>query len=194
MESACSCARVTRAFSIWFFSGVERACRLYAQTYDSGRRAATVPWRSICRIAAAGEASEASHGRSKTSVRIAAGTHGGGANTLCPLPIVLPGISSKTLPQHHRQCDRSRILLALALLFGRAAWGGAYRVLPPRHRTASALSALPLGLAAWIAFSILALNTVANFASRSRIERTLMTPAAFVCSVCFLVAALSDHP
>ena len=110
-----------------------------------------------------------------------------------------------------------QILLALALPFGRAAWGGTYRVLPPRLRIASAVSALPLGLAAWIvlartgvvanpwqpsavragtwiAFSILALNTVANFASRSRIERTLMTPTAFVCSVCLLVAALSDHP
>jgi len=110
-----------------------------------------------------------------------------------------------------------QILLALALPFGRAAWGGTYRVLPPRLRIASALSALPLGLAAWIvlartgvvaipwqpsavrvgtwiAFSILALNTVANFTSRSRIERTLMTPAALFCSVCLFVAALSDHP
>jgi hypothetical protein len=82
---------------------------------------------------------------------------------------------------------------------------------------ASALSTLPLGLAAWIvlartgvvaipwhpsavragtwvAFLILALNTVANFSSGSRIERALMTPAAFVCSVCLLVAALSDYP
>src|ERR1700729_3599156 len=105
-----------------------------------------------------------------------------------------------------------QILLALALPFGRAAWGGTYRVLPLRLRTASALSALPLGLAAcivlgrtgvvaipwqpsavragtWIAFSILTLNTIANFTSRSRIERALMTPAAFVCSVCLLVAA-----
>ena len=110
-----------------------------------------------------------------------------------------------------------QILLALALPFGRAAWGGAYRVLPPHLRIASALSALPLGLAAWIvlartgvvaipwqpsavragtwvAFSILALNTVANFASRSRIERLLMTPVAFVCSACLLVAALSQYP
>jgi hypothetical protein len=46
----------------------------------------------------------------------------------------------------------------------------------------------------WVTFSILALNTVANFASRSRIERTVMTSAAFVCSVCLLVAALSDCP
>jgi hypothetical protein len=110
-----------------------------------------------------------------------------------------------------------QILLALAFPYGRAAWGGIHRVLPPRLRVASAVSALPLGLGAWIvlartgvvaipwqplsvraatwvAFSILALNTVANFASRSRIERALMTPAAFVCSACFLVAALSDYP
>jgi hypothetical protein len=110
-----------------------------------------------------------------------------------------------------------QILLALALPFGRAAWGGTHRVLPPRLRIASALSVLPLGLGAWIvlartgvvaipwqpstvragtwvAFSILALNTVANFASKSRIERSLMTPAAFVCSACLLVAALSQYP
>jgi hypothetical protein len=110
-----------------------------------------------------------------------------------------------------------QILLALALPFGRAAWGGTHRVLPPRLRIASALASLPLGLGAWIVlartgvvaipwqpsavragtwvvFSIVALNTVANFASRSRIERSLMTPAAFVCSVCLLVAALSQFP
>jgi hypothetical protein len=43
-----------------------------------------------------------------------------------------------------------QILLALALPFGRAAWGGTHRVLPPRLRIASALSALPLSLGAWI--------------------------------------------
>src|ERR1700690_535911 len=106
-----------------------------------------------------------------------------------------------------------QILLAIALPFGSAAWGGTYRVLPPRLRIASVLSALLLGLAAWIVlartgvvtipwqssavragtwvvFFLLTLNTVANFASKSRIERTLMTPAAFVCSVCLLVVAL----
>jgi hypothetical protein len=108
-----------------------------------------------------------------------------------------------------------QILLALALPFGHAAWGGAQRVLPARLRLASALSAVPLALAAWIvlartgviavpfqpatvraatwvAFCVLALNTLANLASRSRIERALMTPAAFVCAVCLLLAALSD--
>lgn len=112
---------------------------------------------------------------------------------------------------------RSRVsnLLALALPLGHAAWGGAHRVLPARLRLASAVSALPLALAAWIvlartgvvavpfqyatvraatwvAFCVLALNTVANLASKSRVERALMTPAAFVCSVCLLIAALSD--
>ena len=109
-----------------------------------------------------------------------------------------------------------QFLLALALPFGRAAWGGTHRVLPPRLRFLSALSAVPLGLAAWIvlartgvvagpwqpatvraatwfAFSVLALNTVANLVSRSRVERLLMTPAAFVCSVCLLIAALSKY-
>jgi len=109
-----------------------------------------------------------------------------------------------------------QILLALALPFGHAAWGGAHRVLPARLRLASALSAVSLALAAWIvlartsviampfqpatvraatwvAFCVLALNTVANLASKSRLERALMTPAAFVCAVCLLVAALS-HP
>jgi len=110
-----------------------------------------------------------------------------------------------------------QILLALALPFGRAAWGGIHRVLPLHLRFASAVSAVPLALGAWIvlartgvvtiplqpsavrtgawvAFCILALSTIANLASRSRIERALMTPAAFVCSVCLLVAALSDYP
>jgi hypothetical protein len=110
-----------------------------------------------------------------------------------------------------------QILLAIGLPFGRAAWGGIHRVLPPRLRFASALSSLLLGLAIWIVlartgmatipwqssvvrvgtwvvFSFLTLNTVANFASKSRIERTLMTPAAFVCSVCLLIVALSSYP
>jgi hypothetical protein len=109
-----------------------------------------------------------------------------------------------------------QFLLALALPLGRAAWGGTHRVLPPRLRFLSALSAVPLGLAAWIvlartgvvaspwqpatvraatwiAFSILVLNTVANLASKSRIERFLMTPTTFLCSACLLIAALSKE-
>jgi hypothetical protein len=110
-----------------------------------------------------------------------------------------------------------QILLAIGLPLGGAAWGGTHRVLPPRLRIASAFSSLLLGLAAWIVlartglvtipwqssvvrvgtwvvFSFLTLNTVANFVSKSRIERTVMTPAAFVCSVCLLVVALSGYP
>jgi hypothetical protein len=110
-----------------------------------------------------------------------------------------------------------QILLAIGLPLGQAAWGGTHRVLPPRLRIASALSSLLLGLAAWIVlartglvtipwqssvvrvgtwvvFCFLILNTVSNFVSKSRIERTVMTPAAFVCSVCLLVIALSSYP
>jgi hypothetical protein len=110
-----------------------------------------------------------------------------------------------------------QILLAIGLPLGQAAWGGTHRVLPPRLRIASALSSLLLGLAAWIVlartglvtipwqssvvrvgtwvvFCFLILNTVSNFVSKSRIERTVMTPAAFVCSVCLLVRALSSYP
>ena len=110
-----------------------------------------------------------------------------------------------------------QILLAIGLPLGQAAWGGTHRVLPPRLRIASALSSLLLGLAVWIVlartglvtipwqssvvrvgtwvvFCFLILNTVSNFVSKSRIERTVMTPAAFVCSVCLLVIALSSYP
>jgi hypothetical protein len=110
-----------------------------------------------------------------------------------------------------------QILLVIGIPLGRAAWGGTHRVLPLRLRIASALSSLLLGLAAWIVlartgivaipwqpsavragtwvvFSFLTLNTVANFASRSRIERMVMTPAAFICSICLLVVALSNYP
>ena len=110
-----------------------------------------------------------------------------------------------------------QVLLAVGFPLGRAAWGGTHRVLPPRLRIASALSSLLLGLAAWIVlartglvtipwqssvvrvgtwvvFSFLTLNTVSNFVSKSRIERTVMTPAAFICSVCLLVVALSSYP
>jgi hypothetical protein len=110
-----------------------------------------------------------------------------------------------------------QVLLALGFPLGRAAWGGTQRVLPLRLRIASALSSLLLGLAAWIVlartglvtipwqssvvrigtwvvFSFLTLNTLSNFVSKSRIERTVMTPAAFICSVCLLVVALSSYP
>jgi hypothetical protein len=110
-----------------------------------------------------------------------------------------------------------QILLAIGLPFGRAAWGGTHGVLPPGLRIASALSSLLLALATWIVlartglvttpwpssvirvgtwvvFSFLALNTVSNIASKSRIERTVMTPVALVCSACLLFVALSSDP
>ena len=106
-----------------------------------------------------------------------------------------------------------QVLLAIGRPLGEAAWGGTHRVLPPHLRIASALSSLLLGLAIWIVlartglvtipwqpsavrvatwvvFSFLALNTLSNLVSKSRIERRVMTPVALVCSICFLVVAL----
>ncbi|MES2935334.1 MAG: hypothetical protein V4805_17815 [Pseudomonadota bacterium] len=109
-----------------------------------------------------------------------------------------------------------QVLLALAMPFGNAAWGGTHRVLPPHLRLASVISVVPLALAVWIVlastgvatspwqpatlragtwfgFAIFALSTVGNIFSKSRIERMVMTPIACVCSVCFLIVALSDN-
>ena len=108
-----------------------------------------------------------------------------------------------------------QILLAIGLPLGQGAWGGKHQVLPPHLRVASAASSLLLGLAIWIVlartglvtipwqpsavrvatwvvFSFLALNTLSNLVSKSRIERRVMTPVALVCSICFLVVALSS--
>ena len=43
-----------------------------------------------------------------------------------------------------------QVLLAAGLPLGRAAWGGQYRVLPPRLRWGSVAAALVLGAAAWV--------------------------------------------
>ena len=108
-----------------------------------------------------------------------------------------------------------QILLASGLPLGQAAWGGTHHVLPPRLRFASAVSSLLLGLAVWIVlartgvvkipwqpsavrvgtwviFCFLTLNTVSNLVSKSPIERKVMAPVALVCSICFLVVALSS--
>ena len=109
-----------------------------------------------------------------------------------------------------------QLLLALGLPFGEAAWGGAHRVLPAHLRLCSAIAVIALVLAGWIVlaragvltspwqpatvrfctwggFAILALSTMGNLASKSRIERLLMTPIALVGSICFLLVALADQ-
>jgi uncharacterized membrane protein SirB2 len=47
-------------------------------------------------------------------------------------------------------------------------------------------------VAVWIVFSYLVLNTIANLASKSRVERIGMGSLTAVAAVCTLVVALSD--
>jgi len=107
-----------------------------------------------------------------------------------------------------------QILLAAGLPLGRLAWGGRYRVLPPGLRLGSVL-AIPLlavagwavlarvGLAApgagaawvrvfvWVFALYLCLNTAANLASKSPLERKVMTPVSAFLAVCYFAAAVS---
>ena len=97
-----------------------------------------------------------------------------------------------------------------------AAWGGQYTVLPIRLRIASAAAVVVLSLGCWVllaranvmnpgaqsrtiriacwAFAAyLALNTLANALSPSRIERNVMTPVSAILGVCFIVVAGSPY-
>ncbi|HXC19655.1 MAG TPA: hypothetical protein VNT80_07075 [Acidimicrobiales bacterium] len=108
-----------------------------------------------------------------------------------------------------------QISLAAGLPFGRAAFGGANRVLPTKLRLASGASAAvflaalyvilargdvlgSVGHSSWVARAgiwvlvvIFGLSTLANFFSRSRWERRIMAPVALVLTVCCLLVALS---
>lgn len=104
-------------------------------------------------------------------------------------------------------------LLALGAPWGRFAWGGQHRVLPPSLRAGSVLSILvyaviaaivlaragvvPSGdvsdgavrTAAWVVVAYFFLGIGMNLASRSVPERAVMTPvAAVLCLLCAVVA------
>jgi hypothetical protein len=103
--------------------------------------------------------------------------------------------------------------LALGAPWGRAAWGGAHRRLPTGLRIASAFAAVvwvvaalvvlarggydwspvPAGVArwgVWVLFGMLALGTLLNLASRSRLERNVQTPFAAILAILSLLVAL----
>lgn len=97
--------------------------------------------------------------------------------------------------------------------WGRLVWGGQHRVLPRRLRIASAVSVVlyaafagillaragvipgggtgPIEVATWILFGYFTLGILANLASRSRMERLVMTPTCLVLALLTLVVALS---
>jgi hypothetical protein len=107
-----------------------------------------------------------------------------------------------------------QLLLAAGFPLGQAAWGGQYQVLPPNLRWASLAAVGVIGLIAWVVLAraglvapgaepvavrvatwvfvgFFALNTVANLASPSAVERYVMTPATLLMVACLVVVALS---
>ncbi|MGO9487212.1 MAG: hypothetical protein ACLPX9_21990 [Rhodomicrobium sp.] len=108
-----------------------------------------------------------------------------------------------------------QILLALGYPLGKAAWGGYYTELPAGLRIASILSAAlyaafisitlasarlvraPFGprfmrLSLWSLTALFFLGTLMNLASQSLLERAIMTPLAFVLTICCY--SLARHP
>lgn len=91
---------------------------------------------------------------------------------------------------------------------GRFVWGGQHEVLPHRLRIGSAVSVLlyalmatvliaraagregALGVMAWVLFGYFVLGIAMNAVSRSRLERTVMTPACVVLAGCSLLVAM----
>ncbi len=108
-----------------------------------------------------------------------------------------------------------QILLALGFPFGKAAWGGKYRILPLGFRIASLFSALiyvfvsiivlekaevssvinsptVVTYGVWIFTAFLGLNTISNFISRSKLEKCIMTPVSLALGLLGLLVALTS--
>lgn len=106
-----------------------------------------------------------------------------------------------------------QLALAGGAPLGIAAWGGRHRVLPAGLRTGSLVAAVVLTMAAWVVLAraalvapgpdstairvatwvlgaLFVLNTLGNLASKSKLERAIMTPATIVLAGCFVVVAL----
>lgn len=105
-----------------------------------------------------------------------------------------------------------QVAVACGAPWGRLVWGGQHRVLPRRLRIASAASvvlyavfawvllaragvlpgqdAVFIVVAAWVLFGYFTLGLVMNLASRSRLERWVMTPTCLVLALLTLVVAL----
>lgn len=107
-----------------------------------------------------------------------------------------------------------QLLLLAGLPLGAYSWGGRHEgVLPPRLRWMSLLSAVLLVLIAlvlllhanlialdtkwntslfiWIIAVFLGLNTLGNLASKSKKEKSVMTPLAGIAFTCCLIVAIS---
>ncbi|MGH2671513.1 MAG: hypothetical protein ACRDHC_00895 [Actinomycetota bacterium] len=108
-----------------------------------------------------------------------------------------------------------QVALAAGAPLGRAAWGGAHERLPRKLRGASAVAAavwvlaalvvlagagfeaspIPVSMAdraTWVVAGLLFLGGVMNFISRSRLERLIWGPVAFVLAGLTIIAASAD--
>lgn len=108
-----------------------------------------------------------------------------------------------------------QMLLALGFPFGKAAWGGKYRILPLGFRIASLCSAVIMVFAliivlekaevfsvfdsrtvvtygVWVFTVFLGLNTINNFISHSKLEKRIMTPISLTLSLLCLTVALTS--
>ena len=105
-----------------------------------------------------------------------------------------------------------QLALALGAPIGRFAWGGQHRVLPARLRIGSAVSIVIYAVIAvialdrsgaidvvsdvvstvgmWVVFGYFVLGIPMNAISRSRPERSTMTPVVIVLAVLSLIVAL----
>ena len=109
-----------------------------------------------------------------------------------------------------------QILLALGFPYGKAAWGGKYIKLPSRLRIASLFSAgvfvvaslfvleradvlsvfnssTITTIAVWILVAFLGLNTLGNFASKSKPEKRIMTPISLTLTLLCLIVAITAN-
>ena len=107
-----------------------------------------------------------------------------------------------------------QILLIAGLPIGRFAWGGAHDVLPSRLRIASVFSIIlyaifatfilskasvvglidnerAISIAMWIFTAYFFLGVFMNAISRSKAERLLMTPVAFILAILYLLVTLA---
>jgi len=109
-----------------------------------------------------------------------------------------------------------QLLLALGFPYGQAAWGGKYIKLPSNLRIASLFSAAVFVVASlfvleradiltvfnsstvvtigvWILVAFLGLNTLGNFASKSRVEKRIMTPISLTLALLCLIVAITAN-
>ncbi|MFC0390810.1 hypothetical protein [Paenibacillus mendelii] len=106
------------------------------------------------------------------------------------------------------------ILLAMGLPYGEFAMGGKYKVMPKQMRVACAISVLiqlvaimfilqagnvisidaletsAKGVCYFFAFYLI-VNTFMNALSKSKKEKLVMTPLAFLTAICFLITAMN---